>query len=74
MSDLYTLILAGGSGARLWPMSRQLAPKQLIKLTGELSLFLQTVKRVESRVPAERMLFITSADLEAGIRNSSAVI
>lgn len=68
MSDLYTLILAGGSGARLWPMSRQLAPKQLINLTGELSLFLQTVKRVESRVPAERMLFITSADLEAGIK------
>ena len=68
MKNFYALILAGGSGARLWPVSRQQAPKQLINLTGELSLFQQTVKRLEKRVPAERMLFVTSGELEAGIR------
>jgi mannose-1-phosphate guanylyltransferase/mannose-6-phosphate isomerase len=68
MSRLYSLVLAGGIGARLWPMSRQLAPKQLINLTGELSLFQQTVKRLESRVDAGRMMFVTSGELADPVR------
>ncbi len=39
-----TLILAGGKGTRLWPLSRELMPKQFIKLFSE-SLFQKTVKR-----------------------------
>lgn len=64
MNTLYGLILSGGSGIRLWPISRQLAPKQFINLTGELTLFKQTVKRLEGRVPADRMVVLTSREHE----------
>ena len=40
------VILAGGSGTRLWPMSRRLYPKQLLSLTGNNSLLQETILRV----------------------------
>ena len=43
---LYPVILSGGSGTRLWPMSRTLYPKQLLRLLGERSLLQQTLARV----------------------------
>src|SRR5438094_891016 len=42
---IYPVILSGGSGTRLWPMSRSLYPKQLLALFGETSLLQQTVRR-----------------------------
>jgi len=43
---IYPVILSGGSGTRLWPMSRTLYPKQLLSLIGRESLLQQTVRRV----------------------------
>jgi mannose-1-phosphate guanylyltransferase / mannose-6-phosphate isomerase len=43
---IYPVILSGGSGTRLWPMSRSLYPKQLLALTGERSLLQETALRV----------------------------
>lgn len=43
---IYPVILSGGSGTRLWPMSRTLYPKQLLALFGDKSLLQQTVLRV----------------------------
>jgi len=40
------VILSGGSGTRLWPKSRKQHPKQLLRLTGALSMLQQTVQRV----------------------------
>ena len=40
------VILAGGTGSRLWPLSRELYPKQLLSLTDDTSLLQTTVKRV----------------------------
>ncbi len=40
------VILSGGSGSRLWPLSRQLYPKQLLALTGESTLIQQTANRL----------------------------
>lgn len=42
------VILAGGSGTRLWPMSRELFPKQLLKLAGDHTMLQQTVLRVRA--------------------------
>lgn len=45
-TPLVPVILSGGSGTRLWPMSRQLYPKQFIPLIGDQSLFQKTLQRV----------------------------
>jgi len=42
----YPVLLAGGSGTRLWPVSRELFPKQLVKFFGNHSLIQHTVKRL----------------------------
>ncbi|MGA7260515.1 MAG: mannose-1-phosphate guanylyltransferase/mannose-6-phosphate isomerase [Stellaceae bacterium] len=46
---IHPVILSGGSGTRLWPMSRTLYPKQLLSLLGHDSLLQQTVRRVADR-------------------------
>ena len=45
MSIIIPIILAGGSGSRLWPLSREHYPKQLLSLIGKYSLLQETVKR-----------------------------
>ena len=44
---LQPVILAGGSGTRLWPLSREFYPKQFLPLIGELTLFQETVLRLD---------------------------
>ncbi|UCH79809.1 MAG: mannose-1-phosphate guanylyltransferase/mannose-6-phosphate isomerase [Nitrospiraceae bacterium] len=43
---VYPVLLAGGSGSRLWPISRELFPKQLVNLVGDDSLIQNTIKRL----------------------------
>ena len=43
---VFPILLAGGTGTRLWPVSRDLYPKQLVKLVGEDSLLQATIKRL----------------------------
>lgn len=45
--DIIPVIMAGGCGSRLWPLSRTLHPKQLLKLTSDYSLLQETVRRLE---------------------------
>ena len=45
--SIIPVILSGGSGTRLWPLSRSMRPKQFINLVGEESLFQATVKRIQ---------------------------
>ncbi len=44
--NVYPILLAGGTGTRLWPVSRELYPKQLVKLIGKNSLLQETIKRL----------------------------
>ncbi len=46
-SSAYAVLLAGGTGTRLWPVSRELYPKQLVKFIGADSLVQSTIKRLE---------------------------
>lgn len=46
-STLLPVILSGGAGTRLWPLSREMYPKQLLPLVGEHSLLQQTVQRIQ---------------------------
>lgn len=41
------VILCGGAGTRLWPLSREQHPKQLLPLAGKLSLLQETLQRLE---------------------------
>ena len=56
------VILAGGSGTRLWPVSRYGLPKQFIKLNGAKSLLAQTVERLAAVVPLKDIFVITNDD------------
>ena len=58
----YVVIMAGGSGKRLWPLSRQDMPKQLLKVLGGKSLLRIAFERLDGVVPPERVLVCTGAD------------
>jgi len=55
----YVVIMAGGSGTRLWPLSRQGRPKQLLELFGGASLLRLAYDRVAGVVPPENILVCT---------------
>ena len=46
MQNITPVIMAGGSGTRLWPLSRQLNPKQFLKLFGDKTMLQQTLQRL----------------------------
>ncbi|EOY2758574.1 TPA: mannose-1-phosphate guanylyltransferase/mannose-6-phosphate isomerase [Klebsiella pneumoniae] len=50
------VIMAGGTGSRLWPMSRELHPKQFLRLTGELSMLQETISRLNGLNISEPIL------------------
>lgn len=56
------VVLAGGQGTRLWPMSRSARPKQFIELTGPLSLYQQTLQRVADPARYAPALVLTNAE------------
>ncbi len=57
---VYPVIMAGGSGTRFWPLSRQLFPKQLLKIIGDETLIQQTMRRVANGTPAQRVMISTN--------------
>lgn len=61
MSDeqVCAVILAGGSGSRLWPLSRQHLPKQFLSLEGDESLLQTTINRLGSVIEAGDVLIVT---------------
>src|SRR5881409_411782 len=60
MGNRFVIIMAGGRGERFWPVSREKAPKQLIRLLGNRSFLQQAVERVLPVVPARNIFVITN--------------
>jgi mannose-1-phosphate guanylyltransferase/mannose-6-phosphate isomerase len=60
--SLVPVILCGGTGTRLWPMSRRLLPKQFLPLAGEHTLFQDTVRRTEGLAGRRAPIVVTNAD------------
>jgi mannose-1-phosphate guanylyltransferase len=58
--QFYACIMAGGSGERFWPMSRQRSPKQLTKLFGNTTLIEETVRRLEGVVRRQNIFVLTN--------------
>jgi mannose-1-phosphate guanylyltransferase / mannose-6-phosphate isomerase len=80
---LIPLILSGGSGTRLWPVSRRNLPKQFLSLTGQGTLFQQTVERTRKLPDVGSPIVVASEDhrflaadqlLEAGVPGASIVL
>ena len=62
MTTITPVILAGGQGTRLWPLSRSARPKQFLPLTGAQTLFQETLKRVSDPARYGPPIIITNAD------------
>lgn len=56
----YAVVVAGGSGTRLWPVSRTSLPKQMQGLMSEQTLIVETIDRLEGVLPAEHILVSTT--------------
>lgn len=77
------VILAGGQGTRLWPMSRAARPKQFLPLTGPTSLYQQTLQRVADPSRYHPAVIVTNAEYrflvaeqaqEAGVATSAVLL
>ena len=61
-SRIHPVILSGGSGSRLWPMSRAHYPKQLLALAGSRTMLQETAHRVSDSDYFEPPLIIANSD------------
>ena len=74
LGNSYAIILAGGSGTRLWPLSRNLLPKQLLVLGGDKTLLQQTVSRVLDVFEPSRIWVVTNEEHVFEVRKQIAEI
>jgi mannose-1-phosphate guanylyltransferase len=72
--NTYALILAGGSGTRFWPLSRNNRPKQLLDLFGTGTLLEQAIRRLDGLVPTENILILTNELQADAVRANAAML
>lgn len=74
MVNVRPVILAGGSGTRLWPLSRESFPKQLSPLVGDRSLLQTTISRIAGAAGFGRPLILTNEALRFAIAEQARVV
>ncbi len=65
---MHGIILAGGSGSRLWPLSRELYPKQLLSLNSEKSLLQSSFERLSNFIPVQNIISITNTKHTSSVK------
>lgn len=65
---LWAIIMAGGSGERLWPLSRKSHPKQTLRFGNKRSLLQETAERLKGVVPMERIVVVTTENQAEVVR------
>ncbi|MBI3811909.1 MAG: mannose-1-phosphate guanylyltransferase/mannose-6-phosphate isomerase [Nitrospirae bacterium] len=73
-SSLYAVILAGGSGSRFWPLSRELYPKQLLKLIGDETMLQRTLRCARKAARPENIFVVTHRRQSDAVRMQSAAV
>ncbi len=74
LENTYALILAGGSGTRFWPLSRNSKPKQLLDLFGDGTLLEQTIRRLDGLVLPQNILILTNAAQIEAVREVASML
>jgi mannose-1-phosphate guanylyltransferase/mannose-6-phosphate isomerase len=72
LNNRYAVILCGGSGTRLWPLSRTLRPKQLLALNGEQTLLQQTAQRLTRHIAPAHLFTVTHEDHKFEVKGQLA--
>lgn len=67
-SEVYAVIMAGGVGSRLWPLSRKKMPKQFLDFFGDGTMIAKTVERLSGIAPVDNILIVTNKTGKAIIR------
>ncbi|NQT47273.1 MAG: mannose-1-phosphate guanylyltransferase [Candidatus Omnitrophica bacterium] len=68
MTNFYAVIIAGGVGERLWPLSKKGVPKQLLSLTGRSTLVQDTFERIKPLFPKGNIVVVTRQDQAAALK------
>jgi mannose-1-phosphate guanylyltransferase len=68
LEHYYAVIMAGGGGTRLWPLSRKAHPKQMLQLIEERSLFQTSVERLDGVFPSDHIYVVTVAEQAAELQ------
>jgi len=75
LDHTYAVIMAGGGGTRLWPVSRRDRPKQMLPLLEEhRTLFQTTVERLKGLLPPERILVVTVTEQAHNLQEQASEI
>lgn len=69
VSNVYAVIMAGGAGSRLWPLSRELHPKQLMKIEDNYTLFQAAFIRLVNCLDDKNILSATNVKLVPQVKN-----
>jgi mannose-1-phosphate guanylyltransferase len=68
--SLYAIVMAGGSGTRFWPRSRETRPKQLLNITGDTILLRKAIQVIMPIVPASRIKVITTESQAEAVKTA----